>query len=493
MTVGRRLFISLSTLVACAAVVGGVALTGMFSARQHHLAAEDQYEQLRSLYEVGHHAATARTLLNTAVPSDRDIRQQFALAIRAVDAIDSNTAAPLRQDLSDAAHTYANSTSSVSARNDLNRILNTIASSAGEAERDIIANREQATAAYGRVLLVVAVTFCCMLGVAIVVGIRQYRAILKPLRTLEKAVTQNGRLALRSQLTPHGDREFQHVMEQFKNMSSALAEIHASLQEQVETRTRQLVRSEQLASVGTLAAGLAHEINNPLGIIAGYAESSLRRLEEADAASAPSPLHIKLASTLSIICDEAFRCRDITRDLLHMARPRERELEIVHMASLIERAIHLVQGLPVADDREIVFSADDAAANASCRGERSQLLQVVINLLTNALEATSPNDGQVRLNLTMSHDALRITITDNGCGMQSSTLEHAFDPFFTSKQQRGQTGCGLGLSISHAIVQRHAGKLFAHSDGYDRGSTFTLELPLLEATPTYEINLAAAT
>ncbi len=506
MTVGRRLLWSQLTLVACAALLGGAALAGLAGLRHHYLAAEEHYEDLRSLYEIGHRAAMIRVLMSDGAPDRRVTRNHLLLAAREAQKLRGdadgdarphslaiqNAGAAIQHQLRDFAQHLDMDTASPALLAGMNRTLGRIASLAGTTEREISANRRAATAKFQSVLVAMAVLLAITITIAATVGTMQYRSVVRPLRALDAAVNRLAGVRFGGALPEQGDREFRHLMRHFNRMSRTLEHLHASMAQQVEVKSRQLVRSERLAGVGYLAAGLAHEINNPLGIIAGYAETSLRRLKAAQNGSRDEVIGT-VEQTLGIICEEAFRCRDITRDLLQMAQPLDGDTEVMHIAPLVERAIRLVRGLPVARDREIVLCADEPAGEPVCRGHASQLLQVLINLLTNALEACPAGRGSVLVSYRRELDGTIITVTDNGCGMSEEVLRCAFDPFFTDKPRRGLTGCGLGLSVSHAIIERHGGRLYAHSDGPECGSSFTIELPVAPAAEPVESERACLT
>ncbi|MCA9297317.1 MAG: HAMP domain-containing histidine kinase, partial [Phycisphaerales bacterium] len=163
---------------------------------------------------------------------------------------------------------------------------------------------------------------------------------------------------------------------------------------------------------------------------------------------------------------------------LGMARPRGQDDAVVDIVATVERAATLVRALPVARNREIRVRCHGISDETEVRGDPAQILQVLINLIANGLEACPPDAGCVELTVDHHADAVVIAVTDNGIGMNEETLRHAFDPFFSDKAQRGLVGTGLGLAVSHAIAERHGGQLLAHSDGADCGSTFTLELPI---------------
>ncbi len=300
---------------------------------------------------------------------------------------------------------------------------------------------------------------------------------------MDAAISLLSQTRLDHRIDERGDREFRRLIRHFNRMSHALESMHSSMRSQVEMKSRQLLRSEQLAAVGTLAAGLAHEINNPLAIIAGHSQTTLRRLDRASSPADHAAALAKARDTLQIVCQEAFRCRDIASQLLHLAQPIDRDPEPIALDALAGRAIDLIHRLPASSGHELIYRCDGPADDLTTQGHPAQLLQVLLNLLTNSLEACEPNRGRILLSLERRAATLSLSISDNGRGMTPDTLAHAFEPFFTDKPRRGLEGCGLGLSISHAIVERHQGRLYATSEGPHQGTTFTLELPATSGSP----------
>lgn len=254
----------------------------------------------------------------------------------------------------------------------------------------------------------------------------------------------------------------------------------ADLDRQVRDRTREVVQREQLASVGFLAAGVAHEINNPLASIAWSAEALESRLQDVIQGTEPvrsiaAEEAEVLGKNLRRIQDEAYRCKGITERLLDFSRLGDVERTHVDICELINDVVAMVGTL--GKYRCKTLRADcPGAITALVNGQ--QIRQVVLNLITNALESVD-TDGAVDVRVQQVDSIVRVTVEDNGCGMSEEVLEHLFEPFFT--RRRDGTGTGLGLSITHRIVTQHGGKLVAHSDGPGRGARMQLELP---STPT---------
>ncbi len=238
------------------------------------------------------------------------------------------------------------------------------------------------------------------------------------------------------------------------------------------------MQSERLASVGYLAAGVAHEINNPLGIITGHAELALRGLKH----GADAPAVQQTMQSLQVICEESFRCKEIIRKLLTLAKPvpggaagRER----LALAQSVQEVVEMVQGLPVCQGRKLKVEAAGAGAT-TVLANPSEMRQVILNLVSNALQATAGmNEGCVTLTVRPSGGEVEMVVQDNGRGMTPESVARVFEPFYTQKRGSAaeSSGTGLGLSIVHAIVREHGGRIVAQSAGPGRGSCFTMVLP----------------
>ena len=262
------------------------------------------------------------------------------------------------------------------------------------------------------------------------------------------------------------------LAEAMNAMTARFQAIHDDLENQVEERTRQVIRSEQLASVGFLAAGVAHEINNPLASIAMSAESLQSRLHEA--LDHDEEQHAIIANYLRMIESEAFRCKEITEKLLDFSRLGGTRRESTDLGQLVQDVIDMLGHLGKYQNKRIQFTMEHsvvAPVNAQ------EIKQVVLNLLANALESLE-DDGLVRAELRQRQGFAELTISDDGCGMEPEILQHVFEPFFT--RRRSGQGTGLGLSITYRIIAEHHGEIEAESPGAGQGSTFRIRLPLYE-------------
>lgn len=296
-----------------------------------------------------------------------------------------------------------------------------------------------------------------------------YRWIFVPVRILHRGASRvaQGEFDYRVELST-GD-EMAELAESFNKMTSRFQEIRRDLDRQVRDRSRQLVRSERLAGVGFLAAGVAHEINNPLSAIAMAAESIESRSAEWLSGADDSESEI-VREYLRMIQRESFRCRDITARLLDFSRAQDTTRSRHDLAGIVSEVLTMVR-LGKYRDRTIEF---DPARSCYVEVNGPEIKQVVLNLVANSLEAM-PRDGKLTIEIEERTDEAVMTFTDNGCGMTPEVIEHLFEPFFT-RRESGK-GTGLGLAISHRIVTDHGGTIEATSDGPGCGSTFRVRLP----------------
>jgi two-component system, NtrC family, sensor kinase len=297
-----------------------------------------------------------------------------------------------------------------------------------------------------------------------------YRWVFRPLRMLiaGSRTVAGGAFSYRIRLDT--DDEMAELAKAMNDMTARFQEIRDDLDHQVQIRTKQAVRSEQLASVGFLAAGVAHEINNPLASIAMCAESLEGRLN--DVLDEEDPQQAIVANYLRMIQSEAFRCKGITEKLLDFSRMGPGKREDAELGELIRGVIDMLGHLGKYQRKRIDF-APSGPVGAEVNPQ--EIKQVVLNLLTNALDSLD-DGGLVRIELCAREDRAVLTVTDTGCGMEPATLEHIFEPFFT--RRRDGQGIGLGLSITYRIIADLGGDIEAMSEGLGRGSTFRVRLPL---------------
>ena len=300
-------------------------------------------------------------------------------------------------------------------------------------------------------------------------GTLSYRWVFRPLRLLGNGSRRVAAGDFGFRLKLDTSDEMAELAAALNDMTERFEEIRDDLDRQVQLRTREVIRSEQLASVGFLAAGVAHEINNPLASIAMCAESLESRLE----GLAPDDADAQIVKRyLELIQNEAFRCKGITEKLLDFSRLGEVRRQATAMMALVADVADMLRHVGRFAGRTIEI---DKGPDVLVMVNPQEIKQVVLNLLVNALDSIDES-GNVRVGVRRSGTEALLTITDDGCGMTEEVLEHLFEPFFT--RRRSGQGTGLGLSIVHRIVADHGGRIAVTSAGAGQGSTFRVSLPL---------------
>jgi signal transduction histidine kinase len=332
-------------------------------------------------------------------------------------------------------------------------------------------------------LVAVASLSALILLAAVVLSVMEYRGIIRPVHRLRRSVRllADGDFGHRCDESGAGGKELTELAREFNRMAGELDEFYRKLEHKVQQASKDLVRSERLASVGFLAAGVAHEINNPLNIISGYAELSLKRLRGSrDDASIG-----EAEQALQLIRDEAFRCKKITEKLLSLSRGGggQNHRQPFSLAHVAEDVAGMLAALKNYRDRRVELKLDQTEPLVVV-GSPDEMKQVILNLAVNALEAVTPGVGEVQIDGRRRGSWVELCVADNGRGMSSEVIDHVFEPFFSARPPPpGSTasvrepGTGLGLSITHAIVQNHGGQIRAESDGPGRGSRFVVRLP----------------
>lgn len=306
--------------------------------------------------------------------------------------------------------------------------------------------------------------------------------VIHPVHDLLLHAREVSEMQLDSRLELKSNDEIGDLAEAFNDMTANLKQARDENRELLETleakvieRTEaiaevssQLVRSEKLASLGQLVAGIAHEINNPLAGILMFAnlfttDKNLSASQRNDALT---------------IAHETRRCADIVKRLLDFSRTSIPDTQVISLAAIIESTLALVEHHAVVNDIEIKrnYSLDLPKIEV----DPTQLEQVFINLLVNACQAM-PSGGQLTITMRADYDSQQVVtiIEDTGCGISEENMEKIFDPFFTTKNQElnGVAGTGLGLSVSYGIIKNHGGRISVRST-LGQGTTFTLELPI---------------
>ena len=272
-------------------------------------------------------------------------------------------------------------------------------------------------------------------------------------REVEIGSKKSGRVLLQSSMSPVVDDEGNvlGVVEILRDITQ---------QRQIE---RQLKHQRHMASLGEMAAGVAHEIRNPLGAIEGFALLLKRDLEQ-DGATA----HVRLAER---IVEGTENLNYVVSRLLDYARPVQLDYAMFSVHPLLYSLRDCLTG--IVRERNVDLVIEGPGEEMQMNGDMRQLRHVLINLGRNAVEACPLTGGKVRIAFYLYQSEVAFQISDNGSGIPASVLERIFDPFFTTKS----SGTGLGLSYCHKIVEAHGGDILVHSDE-SSGTVFQVIIPL---------------
>ncbi|RMH04925.1 MAG: sensor histidine kinase [Planctomycetota bacterium] len=337
----------------------------------------------------------------------------------------------------------------------------------------------------GLFMLVVAVV-----GVALALA---WRLILRPVQRLTLATqrVRDGRLDTRLPVTSRTElgllaRSWNEMIEELARTRAELEDWSRTLEERVSEKTRQLevavqqmIVVEKMASLGKLAAVVAHELNNPLTGIGTYARLLGRRLaacaeagREIEDGQVPS-----IAGTLDLIADEAGRCGEIVRNLLAFSRGNGARCLPESLPPILQRAALLLRHQAEMRSIELVVDAADGLPQVEC--DAGQIEQMILALGMNALDAVG-RDGRVEIRAEANgRDGVVLLVRDNGCGIRKEDLHRIFEPFYTTKE--GGRSVGLGLAVVYGIVERHHGAIQVDSEP-GVGTTFHIHLPLRQPT-----------
>jgi two-component system, NtrC family, sensor kinase len=325
-------------------------------------------------------------------------------------------------------------------------------------------------------------TGLAILGVALLCAAFVQYMLGGPLRALQEGTRRLGAGELGYQILLRSSGELQDLAQSFNTMSSQLREddrqINAwahTLEQRVEEKTRELsgaqeemLRVERMASIGKLAAVVAHEINNPLAGILTYAKLLKKRLSRE---ATPNAENI---SMLDLVESESRRCGEIVKNLMTFARPTSLNREPADLNRVIGRCVRLVKHQLELKNIELQSRLDNDLPLVRC--DHGQIEQVILALVMNAIDAM-PNGGNLILSSRKGPGPgeIQLEVRDDGVGMPPEVLAKMFEPFFTTKEHG--RGLGLGLAISRNIVDRHGGRIEVASVP-GRGTTFTITLPL---------------
>lgn len=329
-----------------------------------------------------------------------------------------------------------------------------------------------------------------LINTAILTIVGLYRIIKHYLRPIDRIVQQADGFQEESDIFfafRQEDNELNRLSSALNRMLTRISSDKKKLQATVasleqanielKNTQREMISAEKMASVGRLAAGIAHEIGNPIGIVLGYLDMIRQGgLDEADR-----------ADFLKRTEKEVHRISTIIRQLLDLARPKGRKKETVNVNAVIGDIADVMQSQPVMNDIRIVCHLN--AVNDSVWGNDDQLRQVFLNLLLNAADAIHSGKGEGQGQITIgtsntdgdnaiSSPFLKVRFADSGDGIDPEMLQNIFDPFYTTKEPG--KGTGLGLSVSYMIIEGMGGTIRAEG-GPDRGAAFSIELPLVSS------------
>lgn len=293
-----------------------------------------------------------------------------------------------------------------------------------------------------------------------------------------RRIAQNG---LDTRIPVVGASEFMELAGAFNGMTQDLerarreserweAELEGKVQQKTEELGRahaKLLQMEKMASLGKLAATVAHELNNPLAGILVYAKLVGREL---DAESLTPAEREEAARYVDVIRHEATRCGDIVKNLLTFARQSKTDLSPSSLSSIVEHSVQTVQHLFKHGNVDFKLENELSSDELSCDG--NQLQQALVALMVNAVEAM-PSGGELTLRLREVDAEVEISLSDTGVGIPPEVLPHVFEPFVSTKEEKG---VGLGLAVVYGIVRRHGGQIDVESE-VDKGTTFRMTLP----------------
>ena len=319
------------------------------------------------------------------------------------------------------------------------------------------------------------------LVIAVTISISINRYVTRSVRALFEGTRKIAEGDLNYSISLKSSDEMGQLASSFNQMTSDLKKADEklidwgkTLEHKVEKRTEelreaenQLFQSEKLASLGKLAAGVAHEINSPLTGVLTYSSLLLKEKKDKDPEK----------EDLEVIVNETNRCKKIVKGLLDFARQTEPDKAISDINEVIEKSIDLISHQ--ASMQSIKIEKKIKPKIPRIMIDKGQIQQVFINILLNAIEAM-PHGGTLSISSGIEGQMVTVGFTDTGAGIPEENMRKIFDPFFTTKKQG--RGTGLGLSVSYGIIERHRGRLEVKSQ-VGKGTTFTIKLPIDEKTP----------
>jgi len=502
-TLRRKMIVSTATLIASLFLLVGGALYVVLGLINSLEGVADEFEEFQIMAQLDLHIASVRGNLLSGKPSLPVVTGELR---ESINLLDTFVAFQKSEGYADTEHQMEEEANSKSLINSLNKTItelehanpasltpqgrihlvtsvNGVLDRANEMIKQfgqrIQAEQTETRETLRATVLTIGATSILIGLVGSVISITQYRSVVGPLSNLRIATRLAASGKFDQKVKVEGDREFIELANDFNRMTNELKCIYEELEERVAAKSKQLVRSERLASVGYLAAGVAHEINNPLSIISGYAEILLKQLDRSGIGQ-PSA---DSGNELRIIHEESFRCKQIIQKLLSLTRDSVKTREPIDLVHLAHEITSMVNGLKKYIGRCLKLDFAPGLVLTALASE-PEMKQALLNLTVNALEAVDHTKGEVIVGGGYEDGWVALTIADNGCGMTPETRDKVFEPFFTLRYGKDHQGTGLGLSIVHAIIADHGGQITAHSDGPGLGSRFVIRLPRVQQEET---------
>lgn len=332
-------------------------------------------------------------------------------------------------------------------------------------------------------------TGCALLLIALLSWFFVWEVVGRPVKALQRGTEHLGTDSLGYQIEVHSEDEIGELARSFNEMSTRLESEHKenvawthTLEQRVEQKTRELKRAhehslhtEKMASIGKMAAVLAHEINNPLSGILTYAKLLHKWIDHENGNLSRRQ---DICESLDLIASESRRCGELVKNLLTFSRATPMNLQATDLNRVIEQSLRLVQHQLDLGAIQVQTELDPGLPLVHCDG--AQIEQVLLALVMNAIDAM-PQGGNLWLTSKADREKnqVQIVVRDDGSGIPPEILPQIFEPFLTTKETG--RGVGLGLAISHSILDRHNGNIEVQSE-LGRGTTFTVTLPW-EAEP----------
>ncbi len=325
------------------------------------------------------------------------------------------------------------------------------------------------------IFILIAISSIIALAIISFFTVKRITRPIKELYQLTERVSK-GDLSARAEISSDDEigeliKSFNQMVKSLQNATEGYVNLTRTLEQKVQEKTKelekameQLVQNEKLSAIGRLAAGIAHEINNPLTAILINSHLIKEKIKE----------NSKLTEKLDMIIDETQRCAKIVSGLLEFSRQTPPEKKPVSINEIINKTLILFESVFLANNIKLEITLDKNLP--LIMADENKIKQVLTNILLNAIDAM-PGGGNLRIrSLSSDNKFIEIDIEDTGIGIPKENLDRIFDPFFTTKKSKGT---GLGLSISYGIVQQHDGTIEVFSE-INRGTIVKVKLPKKE-------------